>query len=163
EPDYEVLGALRPGMATIPGALLLCASSPYARRGALWDAHRKHYGQDGDPILVWRAPTRVMNPTVPQAVIDRALADDPGHGKAEWLAQFRSDIEAFISREAVQAVVSPGTRERAHRLPICGTSASSIRPVAAVMHSHWRSRIATVTWPYWTACARRGLHSHPRR
>ena len=38
EPDVEVLDALRPGMATIPGAMLLCASSPYARRGALWDA-----------------------------------------------------------------------------------------------------------------------------
>lgn len=32
EPDYEVLNALRPGMATIPNAMLLCASSPYARR-----------------------------------------------------------------------------------------------------------------------------------
>ena len=52
EPDYEIINALRPGMATIPGALLLCASSPYARRGALWDAHRRHHGKDGDPILV---------------------------------------------------------------------------------------------------------------
>jgi hypothetical protein len=31
-PDYEVLDAIRPGMATVPGAMLLCASSPYARR-----------------------------------------------------------------------------------------------------------------------------------
>jgi hypothetical protein len=44
-------------MATIPGAMLLCASSPYARRGALWDAHRRHFGKDGDPILVWQADT----------------------------------------------------------------------------------------------------------
>ena len=36
EPDYEIINAIRPGMATIPGAMLLCASSPYARRGALW-------------------------------------------------------------------------------------------------------------------------------
>jgi len=60
-PDVEVLNAIRPGMSTIPGAMLLCASSPYARRGALWDAHRKHYGKDGDPILVWQAATREMN------------------------------------------------------------------------------------------------------
>jgi phage terminase large subunit-like protein len=57
EPDYEIINALRPGMATIPGAMLLCASSPYARRGALWDAHRRHFGKDGDPILVWQADT----------------------------------------------------------------------------------------------------------
>ena len=57
----------RPGMATIPGAMLLCASSPHARKGALWSAFSKHYGKDGDPILVWRAATREMNPAVPRA------------------------------------------------------------------------------------------------
>jgi hypothetical protein len=51
-PDVEILAALRPGMATIPGAMLLCASSPYSRRGALWDSYRRHYGKDGDPVLV---------------------------------------------------------------------------------------------------------------
>src|SRR6516162_2731365 len=34
----EILTALRPAMATIPGAMLLCASSPYSRRGILWRA-----------------------------------------------------------------------------------------------------------------------------
>ena len=38
-------------MATIPGAKLLCASSPYAKRGALYAAHKRHFGKDGDPIL----------------------------------------------------------------------------------------------------------------
>ena len=50
-PDVEVINAVRPGMATIPNAMLLCASSPYARRGALFDAYRKHFGKDGDPVL----------------------------------------------------------------------------------------------------------------
>ena len=86
EPDFEVLGALRPGMATIPGAMLLCASSPYAQRGALFDAHRKHFGEDGDPILVWQAPTRAINPSVPQRVIDAALEADPSAAAAEYLA-----------------------------------------------------------------------------
>jgi hypothetical protein len=52
-PDTEILAALRPAMSTIPGAMLLCASSPYAKRGALWDTHRRHYGKPA-PILVWR-------------------------------------------------------------------------------------------------------------
>jgi hypothetical protein len=76
EPDVEVINAIKPGMATIPGAMLLCASSPYARRGALFDAHRKHFGKDGHPVLVWHAPTRAMNPTVPQSVIDEAMERD---------------------------------------------------------------------------------------
>ena len=57
EPDIEIINAIKPGMATIPNSMMLCASSPYARRGALWTAHRKHHGKDGDPILVWQAPT----------------------------------------------------------------------------------------------------------
>lgn len=54
-PDTEILAALRPAMSTIPGAMLLCASSPYAPRGALWTAYRKHYGKDS-PVLIWKAP-----------------------------------------------------------------------------------------------------------
>ena len=97
-PDDEVLGALRPAMATIPGALLLCASSPYSRRGALWNAHVRNYGKDNPDILVWQAPTRTMNPTVPQAVIDRAYQEDAPKAGAEYGAQFRSDIEEFLTR-----------------------------------------------------------------
>jgi hypothetical protein len=111
-PDTEVLGALRPAMATVPGAVLLGASSPYARRGALWDAHRRHFGKDG-PVLVWQAPTRTMNPTVPQRVVDEALEDDPAAAAAEYLAQFRTDVESFVSREAVEDCVDAGVRERA--------------------------------------------------
>ncbi|MGM5051336.1 terminase large subunit domain-containing protein [Tardiphaga sp. 604_B6_N1_1] len=113
DPDFEVLNAIRPGMSTIPNAMLLCASSPYARRGVLWDAHRQHFGKDGDPILCWVASTRQMNPTVPQGFIDAEYERDPASAAAEYGAQFRSDIEAFVSREAVQACVSTGVFERA--------------------------------------------------
>ena len=112
DPDFEILDAIRPGMATIPGAMLLCASSPYARRGALWTAHRKHFGKDGDPVLVWQADTRTMNPTVPQRVIDEATERDPASAAAEYGARFRSDVESFVNREAVETCVSLGVRER---------------------------------------------------
>jgi hypothetical protein len=111
-PDIEVINAIRPGMATIPEAMLLCASSPHARRGALWDAHRKHYGQEHDPVLVWQAPTRAMNASVPQSYIDSHMADDPARAAAEYLAQFRSDLESFVAREAAEACISWGVRER---------------------------------------------------
>jgi hypothetical protein len=62
------------------------ASSPYARRGALWDAHRRHYGQDGDEVLVWQADTRSMNPSVPQSYIDRHIAEDSA-SEIGWLAR----------------------------------------------------------------------------
>jgi hypothetical protein len=113
-PDKEIIGALRPAMATIPGALMLKASSPYARRGVLWDDHRKHFGVDTSATLVWQADTRTMNPSVPQSFIDSAIEDDPSSAAAEYGAQFRSDVESFISREAIEAVTSIGVFERGH-------------------------------------------------
>ena len=110
-PDTEILNALRPSMATVPGAMLLAASSPYAKRGALYQAFRKHYAKDDDRVLVWRAPTRAMNPTVPQLIIDSALEDDPAAAAAEWMAEFRSDVETFVAREVVEAAVAPGRYE----------------------------------------------------
>lgn len=112
-PDTEILDALRPAMATIPGAMLLCASSPYARRGALWEAYRRHYGKEGAPALIWKAPTRTMNPTVPQLLVDEAIERDAASASAEYLAEFRTDVESYISHEAVRACIEPGIRERA--------------------------------------------------
>jgi hypothetical protein len=110
-PDREVIEAVRPALATVPGSMLLCASSPYSRRGALWDAHRRHFAKDG-PVLVWQAPTAVMNPTVSERVVEEALERDASVAASEWLAEFRADIESFITREAVEACIEPGVRER---------------------------------------------------
>lgn len=111
-PDSEVIKAIKPAMSTIPNAMMLVASSPYARRGVLWDAHRLHYGKDGDPTLVWQAATRVMNPSVPQSFIDAEYEADPASASAEYGAQFRSDIEQFVSVDTVMACVTMGIHER---------------------------------------------------
>jgi hypothetical protein len=60
-----------------------------------------------------------MNATVPQSVIDEAMQADPARANAEYLAQFRADVEAFVSREIVQACVSTGVYERP---PLSSTS-----------------------------------------
>jgi hypothetical protein len=110
--DAEVINAIKPGMATIPDAMLLCASSPHARKGALWESYRKHFAKDGDPVLVWQAATRDMNATVPQSYIDQHMADDEARASAEYLAMFRTDLEAFVLREVVEACVSRSVLER---------------------------------------------------
>jgi hypothetical protein len=112
-PDFEILDSIRPAMATIPSAVLICASSPYASRGALWDAHKRHFGRDAARPLVWQAATRVMNPTVPQAVIDEAGERDPASAAAEFGAQFRTDRESYLSREIIDAAIVPGRYELA--------------------------------------------------
>ena len=110
-PAAEIIASLRPGMATIPNSLLMTATSPYARRGVVWDTYRKHWAKDGDSILIWQAPTRTMNNSVPQSVIDEAMERDPASASAEYMAEFRTDIETYINREVVEAAVTPGQYE----------------------------------------------------
>ena len=115
-PDVEVLAAVRPALATTGGPLLM-VSSPYARRGELWEVYRQHYGPDGDPdILVAHGASREFNETLSQVVVDRALARDHARFSAEYLAQFRSDVETFIQVETVRACVDASVRERAPEL-----------------------------------------------
>jgi hypothetical protein len=111
-PDVEILAAVRPSMATVPGAMLLCASSPYGRRGALWEAFRQHHGKNGDPVLVWQAATRVMNPTVKESTVAAAIASDPARYTAEYLAQFRADVSDFVPLDVVEAATDWGVTER---------------------------------------------------
>lgn len=111
-PDEEIIAGARPGLLNLRG-LLICASTPYARRGALWNAFSRWHGKDGAPVLLWHAPTRTMNPSVPQEYIDRALEEDYAKNVAEYLVEFRSDLESYISPEAVRACVETGCRERA--------------------------------------------------
>jgi hypothetical protein len=112
-PDTEILRALRPAMVSVPGSMLLCASSPYAKRGELWNAFRRWYGQAEAAPLVWRAPTRVMHPGIPQAEVDEAYALDPEAAAAEFGAEFRSDISGFLDRELIEAAVDRGVVVRA--------------------------------------------------
>jgi hypothetical protein len=111
-PDCEILAAVRPTLATTRGPLFLI-SSPYARRGELWSLYSRHYGPTGDPlILVAKADSRTMNPSLPQSVVDRAMERDPASAAAEYLATFRTDIESFVNLEAVAACVTKDVRER---------------------------------------------------
>jgi hypothetical protein len=105
-PDTEILRAVRPTLLTTSGPLI-AISSPYARKGELWTTFKRDFGAKGDPrILVARAASREMNPTLPQADIDREMARDPASGRAEYYAEFRTDISAFVSQEVIDSCIA---------------------------------------------------------
>jgi hypothetical protein len=110
-PDREVLAALRPAMASIPTAKLLALSSPYGKTGVLYESFRDHYGKADSDVLVWRASTRQMNPLISEKVIDRERSRDAASSRSEWDAQFREDLESYISREALELLVIPDRRD----------------------------------------------------
>jgi ribosomal protein L37AE/L43A len=106
-PAAEVLNAVRPGLATTNG-LLLVVSSPYGKTGVLYDNFWEHYGKSDSPILVWRGTSRQMNPTLPLRVVERALERDRAAASAEYLAIFRDDLSGFLSIEEIERVIVPG-------------------------------------------------------
>ncbi|MGI4951186.1 MAG: hypothetical protein ACRYGM_05225 [Janthinobacterium lividum] len=110
-PDTEIVKALRPGMATIPGAVLLLASSPYRKRGVLYNLFTRHFGKDGARVLVWRASTLAMNPSIDPEIVAEAYEDDPEGASAEYGAEFRSDLSDFVPREVVEACTVEGRFE----------------------------------------------------
>lgn len=118
-PDKEIVNGLRPGMSTVPDSLLVCISSPYARRGMLWETYKRYYGEESESILVWQADTRSMNPTVPERIIEEAYEQDDVAASAEYGAEFRRDIEGFVSRESVEACVITGRQRVPPRKNIC--------------------------------------------
>jgi len=118
--DVEVISAAEPSMSMCPdGGLLVLASSVGRRRGYMFDMWRQNYGRDRaeDDELVWLAPSRGMNPVLPERVINQALKRDPWHAKAEYLSEWRDESSGFIDRDAVEAAVDVGARER---LPAAG-------------------------------------------
>jgi hypothetical protein len=83
---------------------LIVISSPYARRGILWDAYRDYYRADAPSrILVAQASSLRMNSTLPKEEIDAEYEKDAAYASSEYGALFRTDIESFIRREAVEA------------------------------------------------------------
>jgi len=119
-PDVEVINAVRAGMSTIPYSLLLLASSPYNKRGVLYINYAKHFGKNDAPVLVWRGTTEEMNSSlIGDPLIAEMYAEDPERARAEFGAEFRSDLEQFISRETVEACVTRGVTVRP---PLAGVS-----------------------------------------
>jgi hypothetical protein len=101
-PAAEIIAALRPSMSTFPGAMLLCATTPYSRSGIVYSTFQRHWGKDDSDLLVWRGTTRSMNATVPEA-------------SAEYGGEFRTDISAFLDRSLIEAAVDTGVTVRPPR------------------------------------------------
>jgi hypothetical protein len=110
-PDRAIIDAIRPTLATTKGPLALI-SSPYARRGVLFDMFTRYYGKTDDPaVLVAHGPTKLFNSSLSQKVIDRAYEHDPISAAAEYGGEWRTDVENFLTREIIDSCVVPDRHE----------------------------------------------------
>lgn len=115
--DTELIRALKPSLATTKGKMV-CISSPYAERGQCYRWYKQNFGRDEGKVLVWNSPSRVMNPTLPQEIVDEAMTEDLQAAKSEYGGQFRQDIIIWLPREVIEAVVKKGRRELLPRFGI---------------------------------------------
>jgi hypothetical protein len=111
-PDTELIRALRPGLARVPGSLLVVISSPYARRGFLWQTYDREMKKPSTDVLVVRGSTVDLNPTFDERAVARAFEEDPVSAASEYGAEFRSDVERFVTLEVVTACTEFGVYER---------------------------------------------------
>lgn len=103
--DTELVRAVKPSLATV-GGKLICISSPYARKGWCYQQWKKHFHNDQSNVLVWNCPSTTMNPTLPQSVVDEAIAEDFQAAKSEYLGEFRDDVALFLPREVIEQSVT---------------------------------------------------------
>jgi hypothetical protein len=121
--DTEILRAARPGALNLKeaGSRIFMSSSPLGQQGELFGTYRRNYREDGSRVLVWKAPSLVMNPTLDAAEIEQALEEDPEGNRAEYLAEFRRDVSALLDRQVVESLVVP---HRGELLPSRGVKYS---------------------------------------
>ena len=108
--DSELVRAIKPGLASANGRLI-AISSPYAKRGWGYKAFKLYHGNAAATTLIWNCPSRVMNPTLPQSVVDEALAEDLQAAKSEFLGEFRDDVAEFLPRSLIESLVVRNRRE----------------------------------------------------
>jgi hypothetical protein len=103
-PDIELYNAVTPGMLTLHDqAMLIGISTPHTKSGLLWDKYREKYGTDDPAVLVVKATSMQLNPTLPAEIIEAEIASDPARKRSEYLCEWREDISGFVSSEIVDA------------------------------------------------------------
>jgi hypothetical protein len=108
--DTEVVRAIRPSLLTTHGRLV-CVSTKYAPKGWAYSQWRRNFGNDEGRVLVWDATSRLMNPTLSESDIQEAMDDDPAAARAEYMNEWREDVETYLPVEVVRACVVAGRRE----------------------------------------------------
>lgn len=109
--DLEMWRVAR-GRVAMTGGKIVAISSPYAQSGLLYELHKKHYGNDDSPVLVWQASSKDMNPLLSEDYLQRMREDDPQGYESEVLGEFRQGVSNLFDFETLQSCVAVGVKER---------------------------------------------------
>ena len=93
--DETIHNALRPRQAQFPGAKCLKISTVAGKQGLLWEEFDEGFQVPGR--LTIQAPTRLVNPTIPQDFIDKEYKRDPDNAAREFGAEFAETVSGFFA------------------------------------------------------------------
>jgi len=112
ESDAEIQASIRRGMVGFDvGSKLVKISTPYIKGGVLYEDVKRAFGRNDPDLLVWRAPSRLMNPMLATERLDRERRLDPLRFAREYEAEFAEDVAAFLPSAWVDAAVVAGRYE----------------------------------------------------
>jgi hypothetical protein len=109
--DVEVQASIRRGMVNFPSTRLVKISTPYMKGGVLFDDFRRGFAQDDPDLLVWRASSLVMNPSLRAERLERERRLDAARYAREYEAEFAEDVDAFLPTAWVDAAIVSGRYE----------------------------------------------------
>jgi hypothetical protein len=109
--DVEVQASIRRGMISFPSTRLIKISTPYMKGGVLYDDFKRGFGQDDPDLLVWRAPSLLMNPSLRAERLEQERRLDPSRFAREYLGEFAEDVDAFLPSAWIEGAVQSGRHE----------------------------------------------------
>ena len=109
--DVEVQTAIRRGGIGFPQQRLVKISTPYAKDGLLFSDYTRYFGKPDPDVLVWRAPSLLMNPTLKASRLAREARVDAQRYAREYEALFSDDVEAFLPGPWIEAATEDGRHE----------------------------------------------------
>jgi hypothetical protein len=107
--DAEIQASVRRGMINFTNTRLVKISTPWQKEGVLHQDFERAYGVDDPDLLVWRASTALMNPSIDQARLARERRMDGKRFAREFEAIFQDDVETFIAPALIEQVIEPGS------------------------------------------------------
>jgi len=109
--DAEVQASLRRGTLNFLQPRLVKISTPYMRGGVLYEDFKNGFGKDNPDLLLWRASSLLMNPSLKAERLEREKRLNPQRFEREYMAEFADDLEAFLPSAWVEEAVIPDRHE----------------------------------------------------
>jgi hypothetical protein len=107
--DRQVQEAVRRGMVNFrrtgrPRLVKISTPALGGRVGVMWQDYDRYFGQEQGDVLVWHAPTTLMNPAITEAELAEDRRKAPLVARREYDAEFVAAAEgAFLELDRIEA------------------------------------------------------------